>query len=183
MKNLIFLFAMIVGLGFTSCEKDAGPPPPPPPVDTTDAPPPVDTTTVPPVDTTDVEDNILDFKFVFQTIAPHDELDSITIIQFVNDVPTDTLVLLEENVAWTSNNLTFNATQVIGVNTDMHLVIGSSNKFMVTAYMNNPTYYSLNYNDPDYRFEAGTNTYNVSSGYCDFSNANGLSQIWGIDAH
>ncbi len=116
MKNLMFLFVMIVSLGFTSCEKDAGPPPPPPPVDTTDTPPPPpdDTTVVPPVDTTTVDygndnDGTQPFpKFALKISTPsggseqlvHNTVDSIV---FTNYTKVYTKTLINNSSTFWSN--------------------------------------------------------------------------------
>jgi len=170
---------MIVGLGFTSCEKDAGPPPPPPPVDTTDTPPPVDTTTVPPVDTTETTGGI---KFAVKTNAFVEDLDSIVIDQYISGIKINTLVLHPNDINFSEPTLKFTSDDLINGNNMeedgyytmiIHLNTTDSQGCPETLYG------PYNIGSVLFRFEFGTTTYDAINHYFTFTTTTYDSDING----
>lgn len=167
MKKLIFAFA-ILGLTFTACKKDPIEPAPinnpnPNPSDTTDTI--GDTTTV--IDTTIW--NNLKFDFAVNTQLPRETLDSVVIIHYVDEVPTDSITLLRTDVD--GMNITggymFYSSNMVTKPNSIELN-GSGDSFYIFHYLNTPIggniYNFFEFGTTNWQTASGTLTYSVVGG-------------------
>lgn len=178
MKKVGFII-LIFGLILTSCKKETIEPiqpvtPNPIVTDTTDTV--GDTTTI--VDTTSW--NNLKFDFAITTNIERSLLDSVVIIHYVNEVPTDSVTLLRTDIDGMDMNsgyIIYNSTMVHKPNSIE--LNGSGDSFYIFHYLNEEIVYTMSQN----RFEFGTTNMQTASNFLQYTTTNGKYILSGYQVY